>query len=176
VYVAEATRWRDDNKDGDYVDVDREDPSTAFLVPPASVDMADLSVIYGLGKGGFSAVMLVQRKTDSEFFALKVISKSMMREPKHRKRLQVERVILQKLEPSPFIARLTNAFQTDSELFFLMDYCAGGDLCYQCFRIFSKIDRFNDGQARFYVTQITLAIEHLHKHGYVHRDIKVREK
>jgi hypothetical protein len=173
VHVAEATRWRDDNKDGDYVDKDREDPTTAFLVPPCSVDMADLSVIYGLGKGGFSAVMLVQRKADGELFALKVISKSMMREPKHRKRLQVERVILQALEPNPFIARLTTAFQTESELFFLMDYCAGGDLCYQCFRIFSKIDRFNDGQARFYVTQITLAIEHLHKHGYVHRDIKV---
>ena len=102
----------------------------------------------------------------------KVINKNMIREAKHRKRLQVERSILQNLPPSPFIAQLSEAFQTETELFFLMDYCAGGDLCYQCFRIFSKIDRFNDGQARFYVSQITLAIEHLHKHGYVHRDIK----
>jgi hypothetical protein len=36
--------------------------------------MEDLSVIYGLGKGGFSAVMLVQRKSDHEFFALKVMT------------------------------------------------------------------------------------------------------
>jgi hypothetical protein len=55
----------------------------------------------------------------------------MIKEAKHRKRLQVERAILQKLEPSPFIAKLDVAFQTESELYFLMDYCAGGDLCYQ---------------------------------------------
>jgi len=171
-FVVEATRFRDDNKDGDYVDRDFEDHSSAFLVAKSPVVMADLNVVYGLGKGGFSAVMLVQRKSDHEFFALKVINKSMIREPKHRKRLQVERVLLTSLPKSPFIASLTSAFQTDSELFFLMDYCAGGDLCYQCFRIFSKIDRFNDGQARFYISQITLAVEHLHKFGYVHRDIK----
>jgi hypothetical protein len=55
----------------------------------------------------------------------KVINKAMIREPKHRKRLQVERVLLTCLPKSPFIASLTHAFQTDSELFFLMDYCAG---------------------------------------------------
>jgi hypothetical protein len=32
VYVAEATRFKDDNADGDYVDADLEDPELAHLV------------------------------------------------------------------------------------------------------------------------------------------------
>lgn len=168
-----VTRFVDDEGEGDCVDRDLEAYTSAHKAElMTDMAMRDYVIVNGLGKGGFSAVMLVQRRGDKKLYALKVISKEMIREPKHRKRLQVERVILTKLPPSPFIARLTRAFQTDSELFFLMDYCAGGDLCYQCFRIFSKIERFNDGQARFYISQITLAIEHLHKHGFVHRDIK----
>ena len=154
------------------MDRDLEHYATAWHVRATDLDMVDYVVVDGLGKGGFSAVMLVQRTSDGKLFALKTIKKQMIREAKHRKRLQVERVILTELPPSPFIARLTRAFQTDTELFFLMDYCAGGDLCYQCYKMFTKIDYFNDGQARFYISQIILAIEHLHRHGFVHRDIK----
>ena len=55
----------------------------------------------------------------------------MIKEVKHRRRLQVERMVLQTIPGHPFLARLEYAFQNHSELFFLMDYCAGGDLCYQ---------------------------------------------
>ena len=40
-------------------------------MPLCTLDLSDYSVIYGLGKGGFSAVMLAQRKSDEKFFALK---------------------------------------------------------------------------------------------------------
>ena len=60
----------------------------------------------------------------------------------------------------PFVIRMHSAFQTREHLYMALDYCAGGDLCYQCYKMFTKIDYFNDGQARFYISQIILAIEH----------------
>ncbi len=167
-----VTAFVDDEGAGDTVDRDLEHFASARRVAATDLAMKDYVVVDGLGKGGFSAVMLVRRTSDRKLFALKTIKKHMIREAKHRKRLQVERVILAELPPNPFIARLTKSFQTETELFFLMDYCAGGDLCYQCYKMFTKIDYFNDGQARFYISQIILAIEHLHSHGFVHRDIK----
>jgi len=167
-----ASTFEDDEGLGDCIDYDFEPEPAPRQIFPCRADMEDHKVIYGLGKGGFSSVMLVMRQSDEKLFALKVINKKMIRESKHRKRLQVERLILQRLPENPFIAQLAHAFQTENELFMLMDFCAGGDLCYQCFRILSKIDRFNDNQARFFISEITMAIEHLHAHGFVHRDIK----
>jgi serine/threonine-protein kinase MRCK len=49
-----------------------------------------------------------------------------------------------------------------------MDYYCGGDLL----TLLSKFDRLPEEMARFYLAETVLAIDSLHKLGYVHRDIK----
>jgi len=50
-----------------------------------------------------------------------------------------------------------------------MDYYCGGDLL----TLLSKFeDRLPEKMARFYLAEMVLAIDCIHKLGYVHRDIK----
>ena len=50
-----------------------------------------------------------------------------------------------------------------------MDYYSGGDLL----TLLSKFeDRLSEDMAQFYIAEMVLAIESIHKLGYVHRDIK----
>jgi serine/threonine protein kinase len=50
-----------------------------------------------------------------------------------------------------------------------MEYYHGGDLL----TLLSKYgDQFSEEMTRFYVAELVLAIDSIHKLGYIHRDIK----
>jgi serine/threonine protein kinase len=76
-----------------------------------------------------------------------------------------ERNVLEKIN-HPFIIKLRYAFQTEAKLFFVVDYCPGGDL----FFYISNIGRFNDNAAKFYAASIVLALECLHHNGVLYRE------
>ena len=50
-------------------------------------------------------------------------------------------------------------------LFFVLDYMSGGDLRDQL----AEVKVFSQERAQFYVAQITLALQFLHKRGILHR-------
>lgn len=60
------------------------------------------------------------------------------------------------------------AFQTKSSLFLVMEYCPGGELSAHL----RRAGRFPEQVASFYAAEIVLALEHLHLHGVVYRDLK----
>lgn len=65
----------------------------------------------------------------------------------------------------PFIVGLNMAFQTADKLFFVLDYCGGGELFFHL----GKVGRFPEERARFYAAQIVLALEYVHKLGVIYR-------
>jgi protein-serine/threonine kinase len=55
-----------------------------------------------------------------------------------------------------------------SKLYFVLEYCAGGELFYHL----SRARRFSEDRSRFYSSEIALAIGHLHSFDIIYRDMK----
>lgn len=53
-------------------------------------------------------------------------------------------------------------------LFFVMEYMAGGD----CFTLLRKYGKLDEPVAKFYLAEVVLALEDIHRQGVVHRDLK----
>lgn len=120
-----------------------------------------------LGKGSFGQVYLVKRKTTGKYYAMKMQSKSMVIAQNLTRYVYAERNVQSSI-PHNFIVKLRCAFQTKTKLLMVMDYCKGGDLGH----VLQREKRFPEDRARIYVSEILLAIEELHKHEIIYRDLK----
>lgn len=58
--------------------------------------------------------------------------------------------------------------QTGEKLYFVLDYCAGGELFFHL----GQHGRFPESLAVFYAAEMVLALKHLHEKGVVYRDLK----
>ncbi|ODM87914.1 Ribosomal protein S6 kinase beta-1 [Orchesella cincta] len=131
----------------------------------------DFQLLKVLGKGGYGTVFQVKKcggKDTGKIFAMKVLKKAkIVRNSKDTAHTKAERNILEAVK-HPFIVDLKYAFQTGGKLYLIMEYLSGGEL-------FMHLERegvFLEDTACFYVSEITLALEHLHKQGIIYRDLK----
>lgn len=132
---------------------------------PRQVTKDDFTLIKVIGTGSYGKVLLVRKKDNGKYFAMKVLKKKHVKEKKQVKNTWAERKILEKIH-HPFIVRLNYAFHTDRKLFFVLDYCPGGEL----FFYISSIGRFKECSAKFYAANIVLALECLHENGIIYRE------
>lgn len=77
-----------------------------------------------LGKGSFGEVFLVEKITSKKLFAMKVLRKEKILSQNLTRYAQTERNVLSIMN-HPFIVKLSYAFQTDTRLYLLLDYCPG---------------------------------------------------
>ncbi|QDS74215.1 Cobalt uptake protein cot1 [Venturia effusa] len=120
-----------------------------------------------IGKGAFGEVKLVQKKTDGKIYALKSLVKSEMFKKDQLAHVRSERDILAESD-SPWVVKLHTTFQDSTFLYMLMEFLPGGDLM----TMLIKYEIFSEDITRFYMAEICLAIEAVHKLGFIHRDIK----
>eukprot|EP01063_Lacrimia_lanifica_P020239 TRINITY_DN2756_c0_g1_i1.p1 TRINITY_DN2756_c0_g1~~TRINITY_DN2756_c0_g1_i1.p1 ORF type:complete len:889 (+),score=295.48 TRINITY_DN2756_c0_g1_i1:100-2766(+) len=100
-------------------------------------------------------------------FAMKIIKKSALPSIKVAKMMMEEKAILQSMK-HPYIVRLHYAFQTDTKLYLILTYLSGQDLRHHL----NETRKLDEARSRFYAAQILLALDHLHSHGIVYRDLK----
>ena len=120
-----------------------------------------------IGKGSFGEVYLVSKAGSGQLFALKVLKKEKMISHNLIRYALTERNVLTYIK-HPFIVSLKYAFQSNDKLFLVLDYCPGGDLSSRL--LIEK--RFSESQARIYICEILLALEELHAHDIIFRDLK----
>ena len=131
------------------------------------VALNDFKILKVLGRGTFGKVCLVQYKLTKEYYAMKIMKKDVLIEHNQIKSILLEKKILQNLNYK-FLVGMEFCFQTQERIYFVMNFIRGGEL----FQHLYKCKYFSEEKAKFYAAIIGLALEYLHNHGIVYRDIK----
>ena len=145
------------------------DGATLPLLGGVALTIEDFEIYDKLGKGSFGSVYMVKKKDDFKGtnYALKVLEKDKVFAQNLIRYAKTERNVLS-LAKHQFIVGLNFAFQSQSRLYLIMDYCPGGDMG----QALAKHRRFDIELARVYAAEIVLAIEYLHKNEIIFRDLK----
>uniref|UniRef100_A0A1I7XJ97 non-specific serine/threonine protein kinase n=1 Tax=Heterorhabditis bacteriophora TaxID=37862 RepID=A0A1I7XJ97_HETBA len=151
--------------------VETIDLSEIAVNPNVRVGPQDFQLLKVLGKGGYGKVFQVRKTTGSDagkIFAMKVLQKAtIVRNQKDTAHTKAERNILEAVK-SPFICDLLYAFQTGGKLYLILEYLSGGEL----FMHLEREGMFYEDTAAFYLSEIVVSLEHLHRQGIIYRDLK----
>ncbi|KAI8076858.1 kinase-like domain-containing protein, partial [Halteromyces radiatus] len=137
---------------------------------PTRMTLEDLQFLKVLGKGCMGKVILVRQQSSARLYALKAISKEWVIAQREVEHAVMERNILSKVSKAhhPFLIKLHHSFQNANQLFLVMDYHVGSDLATQLQLNY----HFDDYRCRFYVAEILLGLQELHRLGILYRDLK----
>lgn len=133
----------------------------------SSPSLDDFILMKVIGKGSYGKVMLVRHKGGEGVYAMKMLRKENVIKRNQVEHTKTERNVLEAVS-HPFIVTLHYAFQTPKKLYFVLEYCPGGELFFHL----SRAGRFSEGRCRFYTSEILLAIEYLHRLNIIYRDLK----
>ncbi|XP_056140886.1 myotonin-protein kinase isoform X2 [Lampris incognitus] len=137
-------------------------------VKKTRIERDDFHILKVIGRGTFSEVAVAKMRSTQKVYALKIMNKWDMLRRGDTACYQEEREVLLKGDRR-WITELHYAFQDDNYLYLVMDYYVGGDLL----TLLSKFgDRIPEDMAQFYLAEMIMAIDSIHRLGYVHRDIK----
>lgn len=120
-----------------------------------------------LGVGAFGEVSLVRKRDVGHLYAMKTLRKSDVLKRNQVAHVKAERDILAEAD-NEWVVKLYYSFQDRDNLYFVMDYVPGGDLM----GLLIKFGIFKENLAQCYIAELVLAIESVHKMGFIHRDIK----
>ena len=129
----------------------------------------DFDPIKLLGRGSFGEVLLVRLKANKKVYAMKILNKKILKIKKQQTHTKTERDLMVKIN-SPFIVNIKSAFQDSSKLYIVSEFMQGGDMFFHLHD--GKIVTFNNDKAKFYIMELVLALESLHKNNMVYRDLK----
>ncbi|KAH7847273.1 hypothetical protein Vadar_024038 [Vaccinium darrowii] len=147
---------------------DLERKETEFMrLKRHKICVEDFELLTIIGRGAFGEVRLCREKKSGHIYAMKKLKKSEMLSRGQVEHVRAERNLLAEVA-SHCIVKLYYSFQDAEYLYLIMEYLPGGDMM----TLLMREDTLTENVAKFYIAQSVLAIESIHKHNYVHRDIK----
>jgi len=134
------------------------------------VTINDFHFMVVLGRGNFGKVMLAEEKSSKRLYAIKVLKKQAIIEDDEVQSMMNEKSAFLAASQinHPFLVNLHSCFSTTTRIYFVMEYCQCGDLI-------SHIGKknFNKARAKYYLSEVLLALEFLHSRDIIYRDLKL---
>eukprot|EP01117_Protostelium_nocturnum_P015941 TRINITY_DN6213_c0_g1_i1.p1 TRINITY_DN6213_c0_g1~~TRINITY_DN6213_c0_g1_i1.p1 ORF type:complete len:1371 (-),score=496.08 TRINITY_DN6213_c0_g1_i1:61-4173(-) len=130
--------------------------------------LSDYQLIKRIGKGAYGEVFLAVKANTNEPLALKKLSKQNLRLKNQIAHVKTEQDVLVADTSSQWLVHLLYTFEDSEYIYFAMEFIPGGDL-----RAFlEKKESLEEHEAQFYMAEMLLAVDALHRLGYIHRDLK----
>lgn len=162
-----ATNCNDDRKQVILSILDQKE-STYLRSLRAQLSVGDFEKIAKLGSGFFGEVSLVVEKNNpSQLYAMKKLKKAQVFQQNNVAHVIAERDILAEADNN-WIVKLFYSFQDKDFLYLIMEYIPGGDMM----ALLQERLVFSEDWARFYIAEISSAVQFVHDMDFIHRDIK----
>jgi len=141
---------------------------TEFLrLKRSRLGVDDFESLKVIGKGAFGEVRLVQKVDTGHIYAMKILRKADMVEKEQLAHVRAERDILVEADHQ-WVVKMFYSFQDPVNLYLIMEFLPGGDMM----TLLMKKDTLSEESTQFYIAETAMAIESIHKLGFIHRDIK----
>eukprot|EP00743_Colponemidia_sp_Colp-15_P005750 GILK01006180.1.p1 GENE.GILK01006180.1~~GILK01006180.1.p1 ORF type:complete len:787 (+),score=133.05 GILK01006180.1:35-2362(+) len=143
-------------------------PSIGFRPSRLECDGPDeFEIVKMLQKVSYRSVALVRHMSTDRVCVMKSYNKEGLFARNHVKEVFTEKVILE-LTDHPLLPKLLAHFETETDLYLVMEYIPGGDF----HDLLGEYTRLSEDWVRFYMAELLLVIEYLHVLGFVYRDLK----
>lgn len=138
-----------------------------FIYRRTHVSAKDFEPLKIIGRGAFGEVRVCKDKLTGEVVAVKKMKKQEMLSKNQIAHVRAERDILA-MSDLPWIVQLKYSFQDDRFLYLVMEYLPGGDLM----TLLMKKDILSEDDSKFYIAELIIAVDAIHKMNFIHRDLK----
>ena len=165
--ILTVVQKNEDIDEEDNIDNDNTEETEQAL--NIKVSYSDFQPLKLLGRGSFGEVLLVRLKATNKVYAMKILDKKVLKMKKQQIHTKTERDLMVKIN-SPFIVNIKTAFQDEANLYLVSEFMQGGDMFFHMHD--GQIVIFNNEKTRFYIMELVLALESLHKNNMVYRDLK----
>ena len=125
-------------------------------------------IITDIGQGSLGNVYLVRDKLNNKIYAMKKLNIPAIIRNSQIFHIKIEKDILSMNSDNIWQTKLFYSFIEGDYLYYIIEHCPGGDLL----SYFDMKDYLTEEEARFYIAEIILGVESLHKNKCIHRDIK----
>ena len=120
-----------------------------------------------IGRGAFGEVHVCREIKTGKIVAVKKIRKDLLAKKNQIIHIRNEQLFMSKVK-SPWIVELYASFQEDDYLYLIMEFLPGGDFM----NLLIEKDKLTEEESKFYIAELILAVESIHKLDCIHRDIK----